>query len=255
MTKKRYSFSIDLNAYNEFVKKCPDRLRFKKIREEISKIRENPEHLKITPRNDSDELYIYPIYLESKYDEMLDTICRVYQAQSSKSLSKSLLMEHILKEISKQDIEGRVYQRKTFKVEKSVYEDIQKLLAGDPFNRSIEDYIMNDYPGIECSLENYASLKEPKDELFQASMTLDVKVLDKISKVKDDARTEGKHKLKFTKPLVFRDMTRQFLTHLQEHNPVEEFLEHQIKNHLLALKEVTGKNMDELIADLQSKGE
>ncbi|MDZ3956282.1 hypothetical protein U0X36_26070 [Bacillus thuringiensis] len=255
MDKKRYSFSIDDNVYNEFVKRCPDGLRFKKIREEILNIKD-PENIKIEERADSVKLYVYPIYLESKYDEMLEVICRVYQAKTSKPLSKSLLMEHILKQISTQSIEERVYKRKSFDVERSVYEEIQKLLAGEPFNRSIEDYILNDYPGVECSLDNYTSLKViPKDALFQASMTLDLKVLDKITQVKDDARTEGNHKLKFTKPLIFRDMTRKFLKHLKENNPVEKILEYQIKNQLLVLKEVTGKDINEILENIQLKGE
>lgn len=220
MSKRQYNFSIDESIFNLFKEKCPARLQNKMIQKAIPNLLAQKEIDFWNIRREVRKPVSCPFRLDIENSNTLDRLVEKY-AVKGKKLNRSVIMEHVLYQIATGEIEQRESKIKTYYIEKHVHKEIQKYLVGEHLNHVIEDFVLNGYTEIQSET---STLKTSKDSLHQISTYFDVRVSNKLKEIAND------HVTKISETMVFRDMTRQLVTHLQEKKiaEIKEEIQHQI---------------------------
>ncbi|PET92221.1 hypothetical protein CN527_30785 [Bacillus cereus] len=219
MSKRQYNFSIDEPIFNLFKEKCPARLQNKMIQKAIPNLLEQKEIDFWNIRREVREPISCPFRLDIENSNTLDRLVEKYAVKGDK-LNRSVIMEYVLYQITTGEIEQRESKIKTYYIEKHVHEEIQKYLVGEHLNHTIEAFVLDYYEDIQSEI---TSLKSPQ-EIQQLSTYFDVRVSNKLKDMAND------HVPKISETMVFRDMTRQLVTHLQGKKiaEIKEEIQHQI---------------------------
>lgn len=219
MSKRQYNFSIDEPIFKLFKEKCPARLQNKMIQKTIPNLLEQKEIDFWNIRREVRKPISCPFRLDIESSNTLDRLVEKC-AVKGKKLNRSVIMEFVLHQIATGEIEQRESKIKTYYIEKHVHEEIQKYLIGEHLNHAIETFVMDYYEEIQSET---TSLKSPQ-KIHQLSTYFDVRVSNKLKELAKE------HVPKISETMVFRDMTRQFVTHLQERKiaEIKEEIQHQI---------------------------
>ncbi|PGZ16342.1 hypothetical protein COE43_14445 [Bacillus cereus] len=219
MSKRQYNFSIDEPIFKLFKEKCPARLQNKMIQKTIPNLLEQKEIDFWNIRREVRKPISCPFRLDIESSNTLDRLVEKC-AVKGKKLNRSVIMEFVLHQIATGEIEQRESKIKTYYIEKHVHEEIQKYLIGEHLNHAIETFVMDYYEEIQSET---TSLKSPQ-KIHQLSTYFDVRVSNKLKELANE------HVPKISETMVFRDMTRQLVTHLQERKiaEIKEEIQHQI---------------------------
>lgn len=219
MSKRQYSFSIDESIFNLFKAKCPTRLQNKMIQKAISNLMEQKEIDFWKFRKKVRKPISCPFRLDIENNNTLDRLVEKYTVKGKK-LNRSMIMEYVLYQIAASEIEQRKSKIKTYYIEKNVHEELQKCLIGEHLNHVIEDFVLNGYTEIQSETSTLKS----SQKVHQISTYFDVRVSNKLKGIAEN------HIPKVSETMVFRDMTRQLVTHLQEKKitEVKKEIQHQV---------------------------
>ncbi|PFW60270.1 hypothetical protein COL27_31560 [Bacillus sp. AFS075960] len=225
MSKRQYNFSIDEPIFKLFKEKCPARLQNKMIQKAIPNLLEQKEVDFWNIRREVRKPVSCPFRLDIESSNTLDRLVEKY-AVKGKKLNRSVIMEYVLHQIATGEIEQRESKIKTYYIEKHVHEEIQKYLIGEHLNHAIETFVLDYYEEIQSET---ISLKSPQ-KIHQLSTYFDVRVSNKLKEIAND------HVPKISETMVFRDMTRQLVTYLQERKIAE--IKEEIKHQILILQDL-----------------
>ncbi|HDX9655261.1 TPA: hypothetical protein ROY23_005838 [Bacillus wiedmannii] len=225
MSKRQYNFSIDEPIFQLFKEKCPARLQNKMIQKAIPNLLEQKEIDFWKFRREVRKPLSCPFRLDIENSNTLDRLVEKYAVKGNK-LNRSVIMEYVLYQIATGEIEQRESKIKTYYIEEYVHEEIQKYLVGEHLNHAIETFVLEYYEKIQSET---SSLKSPQKK-HQLSTYFDVRVSNKLKDIAND------HVPKLSETMVFRDMTRQFVIHLQEKKIAE--IKKEIQHQILILQDL-----------------
>lgn len=226
MSKRQYSFSIDESLFNLFKEKCPTPLQNKMVQKFISNLKDQEEIDFWSFRKKVRTPIPCPFRLDSENSNTLDRLVEKYTVKGKK-LNRSIIMEYVLHQIAANEIEQRNCKNKTYYIEKRVHKELQKYLVGEHLSYVIEDFVLNGYTEIQGET---STLKSSQDLLHQISTYFDVRVSNKLKEIAEN------HVPRVSETMVFRDMTRQLVAHLQEKKITE--IKKEIQHQVLILRDL-----------------
>lgn len=224
--QNQYMFAVNKEVVERFQKNCPKYFRSRAIRDVLVESHNNP---KLNIRSERENITKYKLNLDDDSNNIVNDIVRFYSATEGKSVNRSQVVEAILNKVADLDIPERKEVNKVFYVELDLLNEIRSLTEGKILTHELEDYISDYYTKINSTIDSL-KIKSDDPNLTQYRVNLDKKVLEKLQGIqKETAHEMSALKIKgISLQVVFRDVMRQFLSYLKEHDSNQKQLQNEI---------------------------
>ncbi|MES9666282.1 hypothetical protein [Bacillus nitratireducens] len=233
----QYMFAVNKEVVKRFQENCPKYSRSRAIRDVLVESHNNPN---LNIRNERENIKPYKLNLDDDSINIVNDIVRFYSVKEGKAVNKSQVVEAILDKVADLDIPEREEVKKVFYVESDVLEEIRSLTEGKILTHELEDFISDYFTKINSTIDSLKIDTTDKKASPQYRINIDKKVLEKLEKIKKETAHElSALKVKgITLQVVFREVLRQFLTHLKNHDFNQEQLQNEIEARKKLLSEL-----------------
>lgn len=224
--QNQYMFAVNKEIVERFQENCSKYSRSRAIREVLWESHENPQ---LNIRNKREHITTYKLNLDDDSNNIINDIVRFYSVKESKAVNRSQVVEAILDKVADLDIPERKEISKLFYVEENVLNEIKLLTEGKILTHELEYYISDQYTKVTSTIDSL-KIKTDDPNLTQYRVNLDTKVLEKLQGIqKETAHEMSALKIKgISLQVVFRDVLRQFLNYLKEHDANQKQLQNEI---------------------------
>lgn len=224
--QNQYMFAVNKEIVERFQENCSKYSRSRAIRELLLESHENPQ---LNIRNKREHITTYKLNLDDDSNNIINDIVRFYSVKESKAVNRSQVVEAILDKVADLDIPERKEISKLFYVEENVFNEIKLLTEGKILTHELEYYISDQYTKVTSTIDSL-KIKTDDPNLTQYRVNLDTKVLEKLQGIqKETVHEMSALKIKgISLQVVFRDVLRQFLNYLKEHDANQKQLQNEI---------------------------
>ncbi|MBG0964091.1 hypothetical protein [Bacillus sp. SRB1LM] len=225
--QNQYMFAVNEDVVKRFQENCSKYSRSRAIRDVLVDSHNNPD---LNIRNEREKITTYKLNLDDYSNNIVNDIVRFYSVKEGKAINRSQVVEAILDKVADLDIPEREEAKKLFYVERDVLEEIRLLTEGKILTHELEDFISDHFTKINSPIDSLKIDTQKKEVTAQYRINIDKKVLEKLEKIKKESTHElSAMKLKgITLQVVFREVLRQFLSHLKKHDFNQEQLQNEI---------------------------
>ncbi|WP_336992665.1 hypothetical protein [Bacillus toyonensis] len=232
MVKKKYNqdqymFAVNEEVGKRFRENCPKYYRSRAIRDILVESHSNPN---LNIRNERENTKPYKLNLDDDSINIVDDIVRFYSVKEGEAVNRSQVVEAILDKVADLDIPEREETPKLFYVELEVLDDIRSLTEGKILTHELEDFIFEYFTKINSPIDSLKIATQNKEVTANYRINIDKKVIEKLEKIKKETAHElSAFKIKgITLQVVFREVLRQFLSHLKKNDISQEQLQNEI---------------------------
>lgn len=227
----QYMFAVNEEVVKRFQENCTKYSRSRAIRDVLVESHNNPN---LNIRNERENITTYKLNLDDDSNSIVNDIVRFYSAKEGKAVNRSQVVEAILDKVADLDIPKREEAKKLFYVERNVLDEIRSLTEGKILTHELEDYISDYFTKINSTIDSLKIDTTDTKVTAQYRINIDKKVLEKLENIKKETAHElSASKIKgITLQVVFREVLRQFLSHLKKH----DFSQQQLQNEIAARK-------------------
>ncbi|MED0982940.1 hypothetical protein P4T48_26440 [Bacillus paramycoides] len=229
----QYMFAVNEEVVERFQENCSKYSRSRAIRDVLVESHNNPN---LNIRNERENITTYKLNLDDDSNNIVNDIVRFYSVKEGKAVNRSQVIEAILDKIADLDIPKREETNKLFYVERDVLDEIRSLTEGKILTHELEDFISDYFTKINNTIDSLKIDTTKTEVTAQYRVNIDKKVLEKLEIIKKETALElSALKVKgITLQVVFREVLRQFLSHLKKH----DFGEQQLQNEIAARKKL-----------------
>lgn len=229
----QYMFAVNEEVVKRFQENCPKYSRSRAIRDVLVESHNNPN---LNIRNERENITTYKLNLDDDSNSIVNDIVRFYSVKEGKAVNRSQVVEAILDKVADLDIPEREEANKLFYVERDVLGEIRLLTEGKILTHELEDFISDYFMKINSPIDSLKIDTTKTEVTAQYRINIDKKVLEKLEKIKKETAYElSALKIKgITLQIVFREVLRQFLSHLKKH----DFSQEQLQNEIAARKKL-----------------
>lgn len=229
----QYMFAVNEEVVKRFQENCSKYSRSRAIRDVLVESHNNPN---LNIRNERENITTYKLNLDDNSNNIINDIVRFYSVKEGKAVNRSQVVEAILDKVADLDIPEREEAKKLFYVERDVLDEIRSLTEGKILTHELEDFISDYFTKINSTIDSLKIDTTDKEASSQYRINIDKKVLEKLEKIKKEtAHEQSALKIKgISLQVVFREVLRQFLSHLKKH----DFSQEQLQNEIAARKKL-----------------
>ncbi|MED0987930.1 hypothetical protein [Bacillus paramycoides] len=229
----QYMFAVNKEVIERFQENCSKYSRSRAIRDVLVESHNNPN---LNIRNERKNITTYKLNLDDDSNNIINDIVRFYSVKEGKAVNRSQVVESILDKIADLDIPKREEANKLFYVERDVLDEIRSLTEGKILTHELEDFISDYFTKINSTIDSLKIDTTKTEVTAQYRVNIDKRVLEKLEIIKKETALElSALKVKgITLQVVFREVLRQFLSHLKKH----DFGQQQLQNEIAARKKL-----------------
>lgn len=225
--QNQYMFAVNEEVIQRFQEKCPKFSRSRAIRDVLVESHNNPN---LNIRSERENSKPYKLNLDDDSINIVNDIVRFYSVKEGKAVNRSQVVEAILDKVADLDIPEREEVPKLFYVERELLIEIRSLTKGKILTHELEDFISDYFTKINSPIDSLKINTQDDEVTANYRINIDKKVIEKLEKIKKDTAHElsGLKVKGITLQVVFREVLRQFLSHLKEHDFNQEQLQNEI---------------------------